>query len=139
MLSDLLTEDLVQLNVVASNWEDAIRKSAQPLVDNKKVTEGYVDDIIKGVNELGPYIVITEHVALPHARPESGALESAVGITVLSLDWKIILFDDLVDLDLEHHGRTHTCTAANQCVELLISHYNLPSFAWTRSTTSFGD
>ncbi|MBS6381728.1 MAG: PTS sugar transporter subunit IIA [Streptococcus sp.] len=59
MLSDLLTEDLVQLNVVASNWEDAIRKSAQPLVDNKKVTEGYVDDIIKGVNELGPYIVIT--------------------------------------------------------------------------------
>lgn len=83
MLSDLLTEDLVQLNVVASNWEDAIRKSAQPLVDNKKVTEGYVDDIIKGVNELGPYIVITEHVALPHARPESGALELAVGITVL--------------------------------------------------------
>ena len=36
VLSDLLTEDLVQLNVVASNWEDAIRKSAQPLVDNKK-------------------------------------------------------------------------------------------------------
>ena len=83
MLSDLLTEDLVQLNVVASNWEDVIRKSAQPLVDNKKVTEGYVDDIITGVTELGPYIVITEHVALPHARPESGALESAVGITVL--------------------------------------------------------
>jgi len=83
VLSDLLTEDLVQLNVVASNWEDAIRKSAQSLVDNKKVTEGYVDDIIKGVNELGPYIVITEHVALPHARPESGALEPAVGITVL--------------------------------------------------------
>ncbi len=46
MLSDLLTEDLVQFDVVASNWEDAIRKSAQPLVDNKKVTEGYVDDII---------------------------------------------------------------------------------------------
>ena len=83
VLSDFLTEDLVQLNIVASNWEDAIKKSAQPLVDNKKVTEGYVDDIIKGVNELGPYIVITEHVALPHARPESGALEPAIGITVL--------------------------------------------------------
>ena len=36
VLSDLLTEDLVQLNVEASNWEDAIRKSAHPLVDNKK-------------------------------------------------------------------------------------------------------
>ena len=83
MLSDLLDESLVLLDVEASDWEDAIRKAAQPLVDNKKVTPSYVDDVIKGVNELGPYIVITEHVALPHARPESGALESAVGIVTL--------------------------------------------------------
>ena len=83
MLSDLLDESLVQLNVEASDWEDAIRKATAPLVANGKVTEGYVDDIIKGVHELGPYIVITEHVALPHARPESGALESAVGIVTL--------------------------------------------------------
>lgn len=83
MLSDLLDESLVRLDVEASDWEDAIRKAAQPLVDNGKVTPAYVDDIIKGVNELGPYIVITEHVALPHARPESGALESAVGIVTL--------------------------------------------------------
>lgn len=83
MLSDLLSEELVLLDVEASDWEDAIRKGAQPLVDNKKVTPAYVDDIVKGVNELGPYIVITEHVALPHARPESGALESAIGIVTL--------------------------------------------------------
>ena len=83
MLSDLLDESLVLLDVEATDWQDAVRKAAQPLVDNGKVTPGYVDDIIKGVNDLGPYIVITEHVALPHARPESGALESAVGIVTL--------------------------------------------------------
>lgn len=83
MLSDLLDESLVLLDVEAADWQEAIRKAAQPLVDNGKVTPGYVDDIIKGVVELGPYIVITEHVALPHARPESGALESAVGIVTL--------------------------------------------------------
>ena len=83
MLSDLLDESLVQLNVEATDWQEAIRKSTQPMVDNKKVTEGYVDDIIKGINDLGPYIVVTEHVALPHARPECGALESAVGIVTL--------------------------------------------------------
>lgn len=83
MLSDLLDKSLVRLNVEATDWQDAIRKSAQPLVENGKVTPGYVDDIIKGVLDLGPYIVITEHVALPHARPESGALESAVGIVTL--------------------------------------------------------
>lgn len=63
--------------------EDAIRKAAQPLVDEKKVTESYVDDIIVGVKNNGPYIVLTEHVALPHARPESGALESAIGVATL--------------------------------------------------------
>lgn len=83
MLSDLLDKSLVRLNVEATDWQDAIRKSAQPLVENGKVTPGYVDDIIKGFLDLWPYIVITEHVALPHARPESGALESAVGIVTL--------------------------------------------------------
>ena len=39
--------------------------------------------MITGVKENGPYIVLTKHVALPHARPESGALESAIGIATL--------------------------------------------------------
>ena len=83
MLSDLLDETLVQLNLEASDWQDAIRKSAQPMVDGNKVTPAYVDDIIKGALDMGPYFVITEHVAMPHARPECGALESAVGIVTL--------------------------------------------------------
>lgn len=83
MLTDLLNEELILLNINASDWEDAIRKAAQPLVDEKKVTESYVDDIIVGVKNNGPYIVLTEHVALPHARPESGALESAIGVATL--------------------------------------------------------
>ena len=52
-------------------------------METGKVKESYVDDIVKGVHEYGPYIVITKHVALPHARPESGALECAIGITTL--------------------------------------------------------
>lgn len=83
MLKDLLSEELILLNIDASDWEDAIRKAAQPLVAEKKVTESYVDDIIVGVKNNGPYIVLTEHVALPHARPESGALESAIGVATL--------------------------------------------------------
>lgn len=83
MLKNLTNEKLVKLNIVAKDWEDAIRKAAQPLVDENKVTLSYVDDIIRGVHEYGPYIVLTKHVALPHARPESGALENAIGIATL--------------------------------------------------------
>ena len=48
MLSDLLDPSLVQLNVDAADWKDAIYKATQPMVDGGKVTEGYVADIIKG-------------------------------------------------------------------------------------------
>ncbi|MBY4797198.1 PTS sugar transporter subunit IIA [Collinsella sp. AGMB00827] len=83
MLSDLIDERLVLLNAEASNWEDAVRVSMRPMVDANKITEGYIDAVISGIHELGPYIVITEHVAFPHARPECGALQTAVGMVTL--------------------------------------------------------
>lgn len=83
MLKDLTDTSLIRLNIEADDWQTAIRKAAQPLVDHKKVKAAYVDEIINGVLEMGPYIVITKHVALPHARPEAGALESAIGIATL--------------------------------------------------------
>ena len=83
MLKDMVNEKLIKLDIEATDWEDAIRKAAQPLVDEKKAKSTYVDDMIAGVKENGPYIVLTEHVALPHARPESGAIECAIGIATL--------------------------------------------------------
>lgn len=83
MLKNLINEKLIRLHIEAVDWEDAIRKAAQPLIDEQKVKQSYVDDMITGVKENGPYIVLTKHVALPHARPESGALESAIGIATL--------------------------------------------------------
>lgn len=83
MLKDMTNEKLIKLDIQATDWEDAIRKAAQPLVDEGKAELSYVNDMIVGVKENGPYIVLTKHVALPHARPESGALESAIGIATL--------------------------------------------------------
>ena len=83
MLKDLMSEKLIRFNIEAKDWEDAIRQAAQPLIDEHKVLQSYVDDIILGVKENGPYIVLTKHVALPHARSESGALETAIGVATL--------------------------------------------------------
>ncbi|MEG0709869.1 MAG: PTS sugar transporter subunit IIA [Longicatena sp.] len=82
MLSNYTNEKLIQLQINASNREDAIRKAASVLIENKKVKQSYVDDMVR-VAEESSYIVITKHVALPHARPETGAIESAIGITTL--------------------------------------------------------
>ncbi|KAF1298848.1 hypothetical protein BAU15_14290 [Enterococcus sp. JM4C] len=83
LLSEITSESLISLNIEAADWEEAVRKAAQPLIDKEKVTPNYVDDMIKTAKESGPYIVITKHVALPHARPEAGAKEIAISIATL--------------------------------------------------------
>jgi len=83
MLKDLTSEALVRLNIEAKDWEDAIRQAADALLQNGKIKPSYIDAIIKTVKETGPYIVLTKHVALPHARSEAGAIESAIGIATV--------------------------------------------------------
>jgi mannitol/fructose-specific phosphotransferase system IIA component (Ntr-type) len=83
MLSKIINENLIRLNVSATDWEDAVRKSASALLENGKITASYIDEMINTCKEAGPYIVITKHVALPHARPEAGAKEIAIGIATL--------------------------------------------------------
>lgn len=49
-----------QIQVVenADNWEKAIETAAQPLIKNGKIKYGYVENIIKNIKELGPYIIL---------------------------------------------------------------------------------
>ena len=47
MLKDLTSEGLVRLNIDAKNWQEAIQKSADALLQNGKITHAYIDAIIK--------------------------------------------------------------------------------------------
>ncbi|OFR91597.1 BglG family transcription antiterminator [Lacticaseibacillus zeae] len=87
MLSDVTNRNLIQVNISVQNWEEAIRKSAQPLIDQGYVLPSYVDDMVNTTKEAGPYIVISKGVALPHARPEKGA--QRVGIAISTLETPI--------------------------------------------------
>jgi len=83
MLETLINEKLIQLNVKAKDWEDAIRKSAKLLLMEGKISEKYIESMIKSNQQNGPYFVIAKHIALPHASFKSGAKEQAIGITTL--------------------------------------------------------
>ncbi|MBS4750940.1 PTS sugar transporter subunit IIA [Granulicatella sp. zg-ZJ] len=83
MLKDVLRETHIQLDVEADNFEDAILLSVAPLLKNGFVSQEYVDNIIRIYKETGPYIVITKHVALPHAPSQCGALKLGMGLTRL--------------------------------------------------------
>lgn len=83
MISNYTTTSLIQLKIEADDWQDTIRKAAAPLVTEQYITPAYVDAMIDSVKEIGPYIVITKNVALPHAATTCGALKTGLGITTL--------------------------------------------------------
>ena len=72
----LLNPSLIQLNVRASNWQAAIRKSAEPLVNQGFVTANYPERVIEIAQKDGPYIVIAPKIALSHAAVEDGAIKN---------------------------------------------------------------
>ncbi|MFD2305725.1 PTS sugar transporter subunit IIA [Enterococcus termitis] len=83
MLSDMIKKEFIQLELEVTDWEEAIRQSAAPLLNLGKITDEYVEKIIETTRTVGPYIVVTKHVALPHAPTQYGALDLAMGITTL--------------------------------------------------------
>lgn len=84
MLEQIVKENLVCVNLHAKDWEDAIEKSAKPLIQDGDITTNYVKGIFDSVKKFGPYFVIAPHVALAHAPSKDGALKLALGVAVLS-------------------------------------------------------
>lgn len=82
-LLNIIESEIIQLQLEATSWEDAIRQAAQPMIDHFYIKQSYVDEIIRIMHNEGPYVVITKHIALPHTKPSSGALRCGLGITVL--------------------------------------------------------
>ena len=78
-----LEEDIVAFNVTVSDAKAAIREAGELLVKGGVVEKTYVDAMVKSYEDNGPYFVIAPGVAIPHARPEDGALESAVSLVKL--------------------------------------------------------
>lgn len=77
-------ENLIQLNVNAIDRDDAVKIAFNPLLKQGKIKEEYIQNVINSMKKIGPYFVLLPKVALPHARPEEGAIENAIGITVLN-------------------------------------------------------
>jgi len=82
-LFEITAPELIQLNMPAKNWEEAIRLSAASLLKEGRITRNYIDTIIETAKKEGPYMVISKHVALPHARPIDGVEQLGMSISVL--------------------------------------------------------
>jgi PTS system ascorbate-specific IIA component len=74
---------LLKVGVRAENWIEAITVAGELLVEVGHVKPSYVASMIRVVEELGPYIVLIDGVALAHAAPGDEVLSNSISLAIL--------------------------------------------------------
>lgn len=80
MIRDWLTPDKINVINSIDNWKNAVRLSAELLLAQGYMAEHYIEAILKSHEELGPYYLLAPGLAMPHARPEQGALRNGLSL-----------------------------------------------------------
>ncbi|MFD2211373.1 BglG family transcription antiterminator [Virgibacillus halophilus] len=107
-LCELLPADRIVLKKQVASWENAIKVAAAPLLKQGYIRESYISKMIENVIKIGPYIVISDYFALPHANSDDGVIKT--GMSMLHLDIPVDLLEKtakiivvLASLDNEQH------------------------------------
>lgn len=75
---------LIRVGVDAKDFAEAITAAGELLVEAGHVKPEYVPAMIQVVEELGPYIVLVEGIALAHAAPGEHVLKNSIALALLS-------------------------------------------------------
>ena len=65
------------------DWQEAINFSMASLLAKNYISENYIQAIKDSTISNGPYYILAPGVAMPHARPECGALKTGMSLTLL--------------------------------------------------------
>lgn len=79
-----LSADGVVLRADAEDWRAAVRLSGAALVAAGATRPGYSDEMIRMIEEHGPYVVIAPGLALAHARPGPEVLADGLSVVTLA-------------------------------------------------------
>lgn len=98
MLKDLLPEKRIKKVTSVSDWKQAIQVASQPLLEDGSIEESYINAMIESVEKFGPYIVLADEFALPHASSSGGV--NKLSMSMLILDEKVDLLGEDVKIFL---------------------------------------
>ncbi len=97
-MRELISERNIQIMEKVKDWKESIKIASQPLLEDNYIKSDYITAMISNIEKFGFYIVITDKVALPHSRPENGALKT--GLSMLKLAKPVMYGDEEVYLIL---------------------------------------
>lgn len=97
-LIDYFPASSISIKSSATNWQEAIDFSMSSLLANHYVNTNYIQAIKDLTIAIGPYYILAPGVAMPHARPECGALKTGMSLTLLKEEVKFAEDDEGIKL-----------------------------------------
>ena len=92
-------------------WQEAVRLSAESLVEDGSVSPDFYKQIIACIEKYGPYVVFDHNVAMPHTTENAeGAYKTGIGFMVCE---KMIDFGEDEDGEKKEANLFFTLSSAN--------------------------
>lgn len=79
-----LSADAIVLGAHVGDWREAVRLAGSALVASGAARPGYSDEMIRMIEEHGPYVVIAPGLALAHARPGDEVIADGLSVVTLA-------------------------------------------------------
>jgi len=80
----LLAESAIIVGAEADGWRAAVRLVGRALTASGATRPGYADEMIRMIDEHGPYVVIAPGLVLAHARPGPDVLADGLAVVTLA-------------------------------------------------------
>ena len=140
-LIDYFPEASISIKAVAKNWQEAIDFSMASLLANHYVNANYIQAIKDSTINNGPYYILAPGVAMPHARPECGALKTGMSLTLLKQEVQFADDDEPVKLliGLSAANADSHIGAIQALSELLCEEENLAALFAAKSEKQLAD
>src|SRR5699024_7726917 len=82
-LLSLLPKSRIEIRNNVEDWQQAIQEASSKLLEEDFITEQYTREMIKNIKREGPYIVISDYIALPHAGFDKGVKKTGMSMLIL--------------------------------------------------------
>lgn len=79
-----LAEASIVLGVEVADWRAAVREAGRALAAADVAGPGYADEMVRMIEEHGPYVVIAPGLALAHARPGPDVFADGLAVVTLA-------------------------------------------------------
>ena len=79
-----LPAEAIEIGATALDWRAAVRVAGEALARSGATTPDYSAEMIRMIEEHGPYVVIAPGLALAHARPGPSVLADGLAIVTLA-------------------------------------------------------